>query len=393
MQLQASLIQLATWRAAPAQPASLQAWALGTLLDARVIAVPRAGAAVLAIDGRELTALTARPLAVGEQLRLQVDLAGPAPRLRVLRHLVPETALSRTVARLLPTRAAPDTVREFARALTVVQDAGIDATAPRLRAALANTRATLVAAADVQQTAGLKNAVLRFATPTEARVLALANHAPAAILDNDPRVEMQRLATLLHTSPAPAMTPTAARPPADTAPPSTRGADASSVVVIPEAEHLPNPSADRLPPPLADADAFARRVLLNQVTSASAEPAGATVHVELPLVREQHIDLLELDFERRADDNDSSASNSSVTLQLELDDGRDFCASLHLRGDRLNLRLGSHDPQFNAQLAGAIGELEDGLARAGLCLNPVTIAPLDARPSPALPLPLIDARA
>jgi hypothetical protein len=292
----------------------------------------------------------------------------------------------------LPTRAAPDTVRETARALLIMQDATGHATEPRLRAALASARATLAAAADVQQTDGLKHALLRFATPTEARVLALARSAPAAILDHDPRVEWQRLATVLHTTAAPAMTPLAARPATHTGQSPARGAHLSAAPVTPEAERPPHPHAERPPAALADADACARRVLLNQITSVSAEPAGVVLHVEMPIVREQHIDLLDFDFERRADDCDSSAPNASVTLRLELDDGRDFCASLNLHGDRLNLRLGSHDPHFNALLAGALGELEDCLTHAGLRLNPVTVAPLEPRPPPALALPLIDAR-
>jgi hypothetical protein len=375
-------------RLAPTLP-----WSVNDLLVAKVVGKTAENFTRLAIGERIVMARTDALLEVGQKLNLKVTATGTTTVMQVVPDRPPAaaSAVDRGLARVLPQQATPQDTARLLRSLDALSTnlRGLTETVGRGAAAtlsqdLQNLRNALPKAEQMQVATTLRVALEQATLPTEARLLSAVQDAGQPDVSRDMRAQFARLAADLATLPP------AVRNELDKFVQQTLHADAA---VHGEA---PTVADDTVPTPTTTpgehrvselktlVESVVARLESNQLQTVANPPGQAQpLVVDLPVVREQHTDLLHLEVESDAHHTDSdSAPRTSVTLNLKLDGGHEFSARLHLSGDSLSLRLGSTDAEFNDQISARIGELEHGLSDAGLEVNQIFIAPLavSARP-------------
>ncbi len=377
-------------RLAPTLP-----WSVNDLLVAKVVGKTEENFTRLAIGERIVVARTDALLEVGQKLNLKVTATGATTVMQVVPHRPPTEAgaVSRALARVLPQQATPQDTASLLRSLDALNSnlRGLTETVGRGAAAtlsqdLQNLRNALPKAEQLQVATTLRVALEQAALPTEARLLSAVQDDSQPDVSRDMRAQFARLAADLASLP-PAVrneldkfvqqtlhTHTAVRGEAPTTADDTASAPTPTVT----------PADHRVSELKTLVESVVARLESNQLQTVANTPSQAQpLVVDLPVVREQHTDLLHLEVESDAHHTDSeSAPRTSVTLNLKLDGGHEFSARLQLSGDSLSLRLGSTDAEFNEQIGARIGELEHGLSDAGLEVNQIFIAPLavSARP-------------
>ncbi len=388
-------IQFPTHLATPlaARLAPTLPWSVNDLLVAKVVGKTAENFTRLAIGERIVVARTDALLEVGQKLNLRVTATGTTTVMQVVSNLPPveASAVSRALARVLPQQATPQDTASLLRSLDALSSnpRGLTETVGRGAAAtlsqdLQNLRNALPKAEQLQVATTLRVALEQAALPTEARLLSAVQDASQPDVSRDMRAQFARLAADL------ASLPPVVRNELDKFVQQTLHTHAAVHGEAPSATDNAVPTAPATPGEnrvgelKTLVESVVARLESNQLqTVANTSGQAQPLVVDLPVVREQHTDLLHLEVESDAHHAEGdSAPRTSVTLNLKLDGGHEFSARLQLSGDSLSLRLGSTDAEFNDQISARIGELEHGLSDAGLEVNQIFIAPLavSARP-------------
>lgn len=407
---------------APAAPASAGAagrpvanWTLGQLLTAEVIGPREGNYTRLAVGGATLSARSELPLPTGARLSLRVDAVGREVVLRVLGRAPPApNPAARALARVLPVQAdLPDTLRLMQlvdglarnRPGTAVRPTGPEGATLMTRAGALLDH--LPRAGEMRDPLRLRAALEHAARPLEAR-LAAAPGTPRG-LEGDLRLALQRLAQALDPTPPPRgeiAGPSTAQPRANATASATRPAAFPQAGADPAPMRSPAGAAELLPSAartraavapggeaaraastdlelaplrsLIEATVARLKSLHLQNVSTPGTPTAA-VSVELPLLHDNGIDWLRLDFlaEQRAghtdpdreadgsDPRDDERASATVTIKLVSGDERDVAARVRLRGDSLAIRIGSSDPSLHAVIERRLAVLGAAIEQHG----------------------------
>ena len=113
--------------------------------------------------------------------------------------------------------------------------------------------------------------------------------------------------------------------------------------------------------------------------------------VELPILREQDVDLLHLQFEYERDIDVGDASTIHVLLRLA--DTVEFVARIQLVADKLNMRLWSSDAVMNRAMASQLDALSTNVERHSVSVGSVALSEFDIDYTPTIPFRhLVDAQ-
>ncbi len=380
-------------------------WSVNDILLAEVVGKTDENFTRLAIGGRIVVASTDALFEIGQKLNLKVASTGSTTVMTVLSNEARPAAstVGQALARVLPRQAtAADTERLLRSLDALVQDSHTLKTSlgPSAAAALTqdiqNLLKALPRATQLMDAPQLRSAIEQAALPTEARLSSAVQDDSVPNVSGDIRAQFARLAAALSTLPpaahteldrlvqqtlhahaathgeARSTTAEAANQQAATAPAEHHGGDLKTLV-----------------------ESVVARLESNQLQAlANAPTHQVPLMIDLPVMREDHTDLLRMEVEGDGrNTEDDTATRTSVTLNLKLDGGHDFSARLQLSGDTLSLRLGSTDADFNDQITARIAELEHGLRDAGLEVSQIFIAPVTVSSRPRVGArPLINER-
>ena len=401
-------IQFPTNLATPvlARLAAALPWSVNDILVAEVVGKTDENFTRLAIGGRIVVARTDALLEVGQKLTLKVASTGTTTVMTVVVPNEARTAAStvaQALARVLPRQAtAQDTARLLRSLDALMQDTQAltnrlgPGAAATLTQDIQNLLKALPRADQLTDARQLRAALEQAALPTEARLLSAVQDDASPDVSGDVRAHFARLAAALATLPP------AARAELDRFVPHTLHSHATTHGAAQSAR-----AETANPPPAATASQYhvsdlktlvesvVARLEANQLqTLANAPTNQIPLMIDLPVTRQAHTDLLHLEVEsdgRQSDDD--NPPRISVTLNLKLDSDHDFSARLQLSGDKLGVRLGSSNVDFNEKISAHITELEDRLRDAGLEVKQIFIAPLTVSSRPRVGTrPLINER-
>jgi hypothetical protein len=343
----------------PQTPAALsQAWQVGQLLNARVVAAGN-GQVTLQINQQQVTAQSPLPLTPGQTLQLSVERASDPVTLRVVNPSVPaDEAIAAQV------RAALGRQVDLAPALTrLAQAAGPPAhgastllgDAVRLIRELVQNLPTPSA---VGQPAGLQHAARDSGVFLEARLAANQPPAPA-----DLKAQLLQIRS----------------------------------AVTERIAGLPGEAPASLTSLLRDVDGLLARVQLNQVASAHAQSQAQPVWVlEIPVRHGDRPDTLRLEIAREDDAAENGRPEAwSVWLNVSPGDLGPLHARVALHGEQISVRLWAERESTATLFRDQMDALGAALRRDGLntgVLECRSGLPPD-RAAIALPVGLLDERA
>ena len=378
-------------------PPARTSWPLNQLLTLEVIGTRANNYIVAKINGETMTARSDVPVTKGDALAARVVSQHPTTVLKVV-DAPPATASDRvaqTLARALPLQQPLDrTIGHLIRLRPPSSTLG-GGPARQLASAVERVIGALPRTADVTQGARLQVFVERALVPVEAKLL----HAPpariAAQLEVDVRWQLLQVKQSVRAVQAESAS-------SNSSPRSLQLRQAPSAGT---AAAMPRNDAGPAAPSLRDEAATA--VLANaktavegalarfQTNHASSSPLPATLPipltVELPILREQDVDLLHLQFERESDAD--VGDTSTVHVLLRLADTVEFVARIQLVGDKLNMRLWSSDAVMNRAMASQLDALSANIERHGVAVGSVAMSEIDIDDTPTIPFRhLVDAR-
>lgn len=371
-------------------------WSVNDILVAEVVGKTKENFTRLAIGDRIVVARTDAALEVGQKLNLKVTSTGTTTAMKVLpTESQPQTStISQGLARLLPLQATPQDTVSLLRSLdALTQDArvltdsvGRDAAAT-LTQDIQNLRDALPKPEQLSNGPQLRSFVEQAARATEARLMTALQDDKPLDVSADMRVQFARLAAAIASLPA------AARGELDKLVQQTlhahvtpHGELPTKLVETTNMAPTSTPNEHHTTDLKTLIDSVVARLEANHLqTVASASGNQLPLLLDLPVARERHMDLLQMEVEGdgRPVEGDTPV-RTSVTLNLKLDGGHEFSARLQLTGNSLSLRLGSTDADFNHQIATHIADLEHGLSEAGLEVNQIFIAPVSVSLRPRI---------
>lgn len=391
-------IQFPTHLAAPASApvAAVLPWAVNDILLAEVVGTDSGNFTRLAIGGRVVTAHTNVALTLGQKLDLRVTSSGTTTVLTVVEDTqkMPLTTLSRGLARVLPQQASPRATEQLLRSIDVIVGntravaAAIGgAAAANLSQHIEHLLQALPTPTQLSNPTQLRSAMEQVLAPTEARLLSALGDGSAPDVAGDLRVHFARIAIDLAALATPArnaleqvirQTLTSHHRRVSHTPPAALDSNA----------RIPNalPSDHRGDDLKTLVDSVVARLEANQFQTLANTPAEPLpLLFDVPLVHHGEVDLLRMEVEQEPCLTDSEAlARTTVTLNLRLDGAHQFSARLQLNGERLSVRIGAGDAEFNNEITQHIGELEHNLNAAGLDVSQIFIAPLTMSSHPRL---------
>lgn len=372
-------------------------WSVNDILLAEVVGKTEGNFTRLAIGDRIVTAHTDTALVLGQKLALRVTTTGTTTVMTVLpdRHNVEASTVGRALARTLPQQASPADTERLLKSFDVIvrEPRAVQETVGRSAAAeltqnIERLLQALPKPAQLSAPAQLRGVVEQATLPTEARLLSAVLDASPPDISKDIRALFTRVAADLAALPA------ASRNALEHVVKEglvTYHASASEHLApeqdVAEAQSTPAPVEHHHERDLKTlVDRVVARLETNQLHTVVMTPANTLpLIVELPVANNDQMDFLhmEVDSDEHPADSESTV-RTSVSLNLRLDGGHEFSARLQLSGERLSVRLGASDENFNHQIAQRIGELEAGLKEAGLELTQIFVAPLQLSLRPRL---------
>ena len=380
-------------------PPARTTWPLNQLLTLEVIGTRANNYIVAKINGETMTARSDVPVTKGDALAVRVVSQHPTTVLKVV-DAPPATASDRvaqTLARALPLQQPLDrTIGHLIRLRPPSSTPG-GGPARQLASAVERVIGALPRIADVTQGARLQVFVERALVPVEAKLL----HAPparvAAQLEVDVRWQLLQVKQSVRAVQAESAS-------SNSSPRSLQLHQAPSAGT---ATVMPRNDAGPTAPSLRDEAAAAMLANVKtavegalarfQTNHASSSPLPATMPipltVELPILREQDVDLLHLQFERESENDADVGDTSTVHVLLRLADTVEFVARIQLVGDKLNMRLWSSDAVMNRAMASQLDALSANVERHGVAVGSVALSAININDTPKIPFRhLVDAR-
>ena len=337
----------------------MQAWAVGQLLQASVVAHPRPGTVTLAIDGSQLQATTQHMLRSGETLTLRVESLGQQPVLSVIdaRGSAAQTELQWLRVALPRQNALPPLLtqlgelgRGVSRELATVPE-GIAASAARLVARLPSPRILATAR-------GIAQAVWESGFFLEAKLAQMATGPAVHPLNQDLKAGLLRLLSVL-TSPIGSTTQ----------PPSAPPPNASSLSPPPQAPASGDAGQSSLIGKLvADVEGAVHRIQANQLRSVVlGEQVSPVWYFELPVRERRGVGLVSLRVGReRAGTHSQEGGTWTAHLALDLGDHGRASARIALSAGTVSSNLWAEQASTAELFARHIDDLRDALTTAGL---------------------------
>jgi hypothetical protein len=391
----------------------VQAWQIGQILQATVVAVTAPDRVVLMMAGRRFEAQVQSPAGgtlpgAGERLTLQVDANGPPVLLRNIPVSPPgESAVGagraadvqRAAVREALPRARPlGTALETLARLSEHADAAPDAPLPlvRILSAVRDVLQTTPDLSRVTTSAGLRQAVEESGAFLESRLAALAGTGSRLTLDL--KASLLQLAELL--SKATVAAEALARPPASaqaTAAPGPAPAHPPPSGPAAGVVEAPAPGLPPVGPLQGQVEGALARIELNQLRSV---PLGDGPHpgwlVEVPVRTPEGFDLLSLHIERRQGRGGVVGDDLwQLSLRLDLEPLGPLQATVVWQRGSLSATLRAEREATAQVLRDRSGELLHSLRDAGL--PTATVRCLHGRlcpdQGPPLPEHLLDLRA
>lgn len=361
---------------APTAAPGPSAWRVGQIVQARVTAVA-ANRITLLAGGRELVTQTPAPLRVGDTIALEVRRLGDPPVLRVLppaERPAQTDALAAGVRQLLP-RQAP--LAALLSALLTVAQAPPPPLAPTVVNAVRALLRQLGDAAALTRPGDLRKAVEDAATALESKLLQRAEGGAA--VTGDLRAALLKLIAVLQAQVGTTTGTAAENADADVATPTLGG------LAWPRAGSPPTAqSSARFDPALlralADTEtallpralATLARLELNQLAALSRDPRGAQAEwlIELPVRRDQEIDVWSLRLFRDRDDRNRRPAETSrawvVQLAFDLPGLGPVQAQVRWADERVSAGFWAEREATVPLIERRLHELEAGLRAEGL---------------------------
>jgi hypothetical protein len=361
--IQPTSLAALTWAGAAAG-SSAESWRIGNVLLARPLGTSAQGLLILQVGAMTVTAETpSNPLP--PQFQVRVLSLGAQPLLEVLTPTGPEQAVQRVLRERLPQQNGYAPL--LATLTTLAQRPVLRQLPPQLRTALALLEHSIRTPDEIRSGPGLREAVLRSGLFLESQ-LASAAGLDAALSQDDWKAALLRLSSVLHAA---GYAPKPATGGPETAPPlQHRGPQAQPRALPLAAQLAEGDEAIDLRPLLGklhtDVHAALARLEVAQLESA----ATAAWIVEVPVQGEQGQDILQLQLEFSASDEDASAW--TLGFALDLPALGPLQGELQLRGLRLSVRLWAQHAATVQKLEERFTQLRHALAHSGLTLDQLT---------------------
>lgn len=364
------------------EPARVQAWQVGALLQATVVSATKDGQAEIRIGADNYRAQTAQPLRAGEQMTLRVVATGSPVQLQVLQAGTAPDAMQAALRQALPQQQSYAPL--LADAAAALRPDIRTSLPPEVQAALQRLAGSQPGAAQATTAEGLKQAIRQSGVFLESQLAREAAGGPRAQTAQDFKAAVLVLARAL----AQAMPPesattarTAAAPSAPMAPPPPPGS-----APAPQAPHpalLPDlPAGERALQLATGTQGALARIELNQLASVQ---QGQAVWVELPLRRDGGSDVVQLRIGRDGGGGGGAAEDAwSVSLALDLPGLGPVRSLISLRGAQVSVGFWSEDAATHQRLHDHLADLRASLEQAGLDVGRVAshagAPPPDERP-------------
>lgn len=435
---------------ADANPAEVRNWRVGQVLNAVATGAERAGSAPLRIGGQTFQAQVPFPVQPGDRLLLEVVRTGTVPLLRpvgtatrpdaiqaALRAALPQQGglppLLANIAQLATARDAPplapavlDAARKLLQRLPSDRQAGtaeglrraVDGAGTRLEAKLAQAATGRSPATPIGDDfkAGLLrlrealNQALRSPPPPTAARAAATAPAPEVRTQGLPPATAPTTTSAHPAGPAPAHNnPSSANVPTNAAA-TSRGV---APLLPPLTANQPQAQARAMPFPLTlepnkwlhgltqQVESALARVQLNQLATQPADGEQRQVWLlELPLRRDNGVDVLHLRIEREPEHTDSPGARSgngwTVRLAFDLEGLGPVQSRVGLHGGLVSSAFWAERPETAELLQRHLGTLREQLEAAGLDVAGLTAQlgrPQAPDPGPAPASGIVDERA
>lgn len=339
----------------PSAPTVLRAWSVGTLLQARVVAVPAAGTVTLQVGADRMQGRMENPPAVGSLLQLRVTELGPPTVLKAeVRGDAPpaEPLETRTLRALLPRAESLEPTLEAVE--TLHRAPGRGENAPALARAAESLVTNLPTPERLTSAPALRQAVLDSGIFLEARLADAAVTGHADDLKGDLKANMLRLLEV-------AM-PTRGEPEAQ---------DALRMPAAKDGSGMSSTAPSQSERPMAALlDSALARIELSQMQSARATtPTSATWVIDLPVRAPEGMHVIGLRVEQhesRASAGAASESTFSVSVSIPMGVLGTLHARLALRGEQLSAGLWADSSEAVAMVQSHLDALDARLRAAGI---------------------------
>ncbi len=386
-------------------PAAARVWAVGQLLSATVI--DRIGKSSIRLDvgGRTLTGHTALALRPGDTVLLKVASIGERPVLLVLRPATSsprDTVLTTALGTVLPRQLTlPQPLATLQAGGHTLRASGFSAAEPLIHA-LADLDAAVPQLSELRSAPRLAQAVAESGVLLET-ILARKVESPGSAMPSERDLKWRALSVLAAASRPEAAT--AMRPPTSAAPPAP---SPSAIVAVSGPHGQPAEGASAPAGALAaaagaqtaaierDAEAIVARITTHQIQAAAAADDGALhLVIDLPVIVDSRFEQLMLQIERDAAQASAEAMDTvTATVEVPVGDAGTLRARITLRGQHIDVALGSDDSSLREAIAREHAAFGERLRAAGLEVGTLTLRGVE--PVAALPRPdhsLVDERA
>lgn len=369
--------------------AQIQNWALGEILEARVIGRDGTDAVRLRINNLEVRAATPLPLRVGDNLSVTVTRLTPVVTLkpRMLTQAPEKVQLRTALSQSLPKQRSLAPILTQLATVAKSEDTLTHASDPQLRlpsSIVQSAQRVLQAVPDLAQfTDGtqLSKVLRRVGIFTESNIA-------QARAPKEPELDFKWQLLRLRAALRPQVTPAVTATPQNTAPPatpSTNSAVKSPVIVTAPAANA-TIAAEVVPPERTSAvrvlsqlvDSAIAKVETNQLKAVSAILDGDfQIAMDLPIkvADSFHVAQLKILKEQAGAHEDAIASTTFV-LEIPINDDASLRAVLTQSTDNLAIRLWSSDPELRQKVSTQRDVLAQRLAELGVDNVTVSMARL-----------------
>lgn len=353
----------------------------GQLVSAQVIQKNSPTDYMLQTSTGTLAVRTNAPLALDQQLQLQVIKVRQEVTLQLLQISAKSTPLESALRVNLPKQSGLAPL--LANLHKLANDEQSARLPKELTQAVQQTLAKFPQLAQVANSDGVKQAIDDSGLLLEAKLLKVLENFSKLNVDGDFKALLLRLHKLLQQLPAQATgsklnpSPTALSTPTNTTQPSVRN-PASPAPPLPEARPqaqasvassiLPNMNAEQVKDQLIQQiEGALARIRLSQLASVPETDSKSSYLLEIPVNHKQQIDLIQLRIDREAaHDNASNQHIWSVELAFDFDELGPIHAKVKLNQDRVSTQFWASQADTAEHINKHLEVLQNALIEQGL---------------------------